>query len=71
MLPVEYREVLVLIELEELSYAETAAVLECPVGTVRSRLHRARAALTATLKSSESDEPSARAPLLDPSEVFP
>ena len=71
MLPVEYREVLVLCELEELSYAETAAVLECPIGTVRSRLHRARAALRAVLQSSESDSQSARAPLLDPSEVFP
>ena len=71
MLPVEYREVLVLFELEELSYAETAAVLECPIGTVRSRLHRARASLRAALQSSESDSPSERAPLLDPSEVFP
>jgi RNA polymerase sigma-70 factor (ECF subfamily) len=71
MLPVEYREVLVLFELEELSYAETAAALECPIGTVRSRLHRARASLSAVLKSSESDGPSERAPLLNPSEVYP
>jgi RNA polymerase sigma-70 factor (ECF subfamily) len=48
-LPVEYREALVLAELQELSYAETAAVLDCPVGTVRSRLHRARALLAAML----------------------
>jgi len=48
-LPVEYREALVLFELQELTYAETAAVLDCPVGTVRSRLHRARAALAAML----------------------
>jgi RNA polymerase sigma-70 factor (ECF subfamily) len=52
-LPVEYREALVLCELHELSYAETAAVLGCPVGTVRSRLHRARALLTAMLDESE------------------
>ena len=52
-LPVEYREALVLCELHELSYAETAAVLGCPVGTVRSRLHRARVALTAMLDESE------------------
>jgi RNA polymerase sigma-70 factor (ECF subfamily) len=48
-LPVEYREALVLFELQELTYAETAVVLECPVGTVRSRLHRARALLAAML----------------------
>ena len=52
-LPVEYREALVLCELHELSYAETAAVLGCPVGTVRSRLHRARVALMAMLEESE------------------
>jgi RNA polymerase sigma-70 factor (ECF subfamily) len=48
-LPVEYRETLVLCELEELSYAETAAVIGCPVGTVRSRLHRGRALLVVLL----------------------
>src|SRR6185369_446659 len=42
-LPERYREVVVLCDLQELSYAETAAVLGCAVGTVRSRLHRARA----------------------------
>jgi RNA polymerase sigma-70 factor (ECF subfamily) len=52
-LPVEYREALVLCELQELSYAETAAVLGCPVGTVRSRLHRGRALLTAMLDQRE------------------
>ena len=52
-LPVEYREALVLFELQELSYAETAAVLDCPVGTVRSRLHRGRALLAAMLDEGE------------------
>jgi RNA polymerase sigma-70 factor (ECF subfamily) len=52
-LPVEYREALVLCELQELSYAETAAALGCPIGTVRSRLHRGRALLTAMLDESE------------------
>jgi RNA polymerase sigma-70 factor (ECF subfamily) len=52
-LPVEYREALVLCELQELSYAETAAVLGCPVGTVRSRLHRGRALLAAMLDEGE------------------
>ena len=52
-LPVEYREVLVLCELEELTYAECAAVLECPIGTVRSRLHRGRGLLAAMLTATE------------------
>lgn len=44
-LPLHYREVVVLCELEELSYTEAAALLGCAIGTVRSRLHRARALL--------------------------
>ena len=44
-LPGELREVLVLRELEELSYREIAAVTSIPMGTVMSRLFRARAAL--------------------------
>jgi RNA polymerase sigma-70 factor (ECF subfamily) len=56
-LPLEYREALVLCVLEELPYAETAAVLGCPVGTVRSRLHRGRALLAVMLD--EGKEPAA------------
>ena len=41
-LPVHYREVVVLCELNSLSYEDAAAVVGCPVGTVRSRLSRAR-----------------------------
>ena len=66
-LPVEYREALVLCELQELTYAEAASVLDCPIGTVRSRLHRGRVLLAAMLDESEqaaSDaKPSVGAPL--------
>jgi RNA polymerase sigma-70 factor (ECF subfamily) len=44
-LPIECREIIVLREYEELSYREIASVLECPVGTVMSRLARARTKL--------------------------
>ncbi|HKE86811.1 MAG TPA: RNA polymerase sigma factor [Vicinamibacterales bacterium] len=44
-LPPRYREVLVLCDLHKLSYDVAAASIGCPVGTVRSRLHRAREAL--------------------------
>jgi len=46
-LPEIYRTVLVLRNWEEMSYAEIGALLEIPVGTVRSRLHEARARLAA------------------------
>ena len=49
-LPAHYREALVLCELHEMSYAEAAAVLSCAVGTVRSRLHRARALLAEKMR---------------------
>ena len=41
-LPVEYREVVVLRELEELSYKEISTIVEVPIGTVMSRLSRGR-----------------------------
>ena len=49
-LPVEFREAIVLCELEEMSYQEAARALECPIGTIRSRLHRGRALLLAKLE---------------------
>ncbi len=44
-LPLEYREIIVLRELEELAYREIAEVVGIPIGTVMSRLARARALL--------------------------
>jgi RNA polymerase sigma-70 factor (ECF subfamily) len=41
-LPTQFREIILLREYEELSYQEIADVLDCPVGTVMSRLGRAR-----------------------------
>lgn len=49
-LPAHYREVVVLCELHEMSYAEAAETLGCAVGTVRSRLHRGRAMLIDKLR---------------------
>lgn len=48
-LPVPYREILLLCEVEEMSYEEIAQVLGIPSGTVMSRLHRARKALRSCL----------------------
>jgi RNA polymerase sigma-70 factor (ECF subfamily) len=53
-LPMRYREVVVLCDLQDLPYEEAAAALLCPVGTVRSRLHRARALLAARLRTERS-----------------
>ncbi len=53
-LPPKYREVVVLCELQDVSYAETGEILGCAIGTVRSRLHRARALLLTKLRPAES-----------------
>ena len=49
-LPGQYREVIVLCDLEEMSYPQAAEFLECPPGTIASRLHRARLMLRARLE---------------------
>jgi RNA polymerase sigma-70 factor (ECF subfamily) len=51
-LPVQFREIILLREFEDLSYREVASVLDCPVGTVMSRLGRARAKLRTLLAAS-------------------
>jgi RNA polymerase sigma-70 factor (ECF subfamily) len=55
-LPRVHREVVVLCDLEELSYATAAEVLGCPIGTVRSRLSRARALLATRLEPLDPPE---------------
>jgi RNA polymerase sigma-70 factor, ECF subfamily len=52
-LPVAYREVVVLCDLQELTYADAAAALGCALGTVRSRLHRGRGMLGSRLRGEE------------------
>ncbi len=60
-LPLHYREVVVLCNLEEMSYEQAAGVIGCPVGTVRSRLNRARALLVEKLQAAKAaDRPADR-----------
>ena len=56
-LPRRYREVVVLCDLEEVDYRDAAFVLGCPIGTVRSRLHRARALLLEKLNQERNFRP--------------
>jgi RNA polymerase sigma-70 factor (ECF subfamily) len=49
-LPLPYREAVVLCDLQELTYQDAAVVAGCAIGTVRSRLHRGRQILAATLR---------------------
>jgi RNA polymerase sigma-70 factor (ECF subfamily) len=50
-LPVDFREIILLREFEELSYQEIATILDCPAGTVMSRLARARTKLRMLLSA--------------------
>ena len=67
-LPRRYREVVVLCDLEEVDYADAAEILGCPIGTVRSRLHRARALLLDKLKQDRNGKPAVRS--LSPARCF-
>ncbi len=49
-LPADFREAVALCLLEEMSYEDAAQSLQCPIGTIRSRLHRGRALLLAKLE---------------------
>jgi RNA polymerase sigma-70 factor (ECF subfamily) len=63
-LPAVYREVVVLCDLQELSYEDVAAAIGCAIGTVRSRLHRARSLLVSKLRTSTPESAGAGAELL-------
>jgi RNA polymerase sigma-70 factor (ECF subfamily) len=56
-LPVHYREAVVLCDLEEMSYVEAANALECAVGTIRSRRHRAHVLLVEKLRGADQLKP--------------
>jgi RNA polymerase sigma-70 factor (ECF subfamily) len=56
-LPRRYREVVLLCDLEEVDYADAALILGCPIGTVRSRLHRARGLLLEKLSQEKKARP--------------
>lgn len=55
-LAVKYREIILLCEVEEMSYREIAQVLDVPLGTVMSRLSRARASLRSALGANVAEE---------------
>jgi RNA polymerase sigma-70 factor, ECF subfamily len=54
-LPIRYREAVVLCDLQEMAYVDVAEALDCPVGTVRSRLNRGRALLAAKMQAEQRD----------------
>ena len=59
-LPEELRTAIVLREIEGLSYEEIASIMECPIGTVRSRIFRAREAISEKLKPLLDTAPNTR-----------
>jgi RNA polymerase sigma-70 factor (ECF subfamily) len=63
-LPARYREVIVLCDLQDVSYANAAQALGCAIGTVRSRLHRARHLLADKLQRGLACADSARRPAI-------
>ncbi len=56
LLPPSYRQAIILTDIEEWSYEEVAQKMNCPVGTVRSRLHRGRQLLRQYLRDIQSEE---------------
>jgi RNA polymerase sigma-70 factor (ECF subfamily) len=60
-LPLQFREVILLCEVEEMSYEEIAETVSVPIGTVMSRLSRARKKLRASLRGSRQPTAAVRA----------
>ena len=60
-LPVQFREVILLCEIEEMSYEEIAETLSVPIGTVMSRLSRARKRLRESLRGSRQHSAAVKA----------
>jgi len=56
LLPASYRQAIILTDIEEWSYEEVAQKMNCPVGTVRSRLHRGRQLLRQYLRTIQVEE---------------
>lgn len=61
-LPERFRVAILLVDVEGLTYEEAAGTLDCPVGTVRSRLHRARAMMLERLRPMSASTPGRRWP---------
>ena len=55
--PHDFRDVIVLVDIGEFSYADAAQILDIPIGTVMSRLHRARALLRGYLGDYAGETP--------------
>lgn len=55
-LPAEFRSVVILVDYDELTYQEVADTLQCPIGTVMSRLHRGRRILKRRLRNYAEQE---------------
>jgi RNA polymerase sigma-70 factor, ECF subfamily len=66
--PEDFRAVLILADVHDLAYEEIAAILEIPVGTVKSRLHRGRVALAQVIGSETSTGPGEHGAATRPSE---
>jgi RNA polymerase sigma-70 factor (ECF subfamily) len=56
--PHDFRDVLVLVDLGDFTYADAAQILEIPVGTVMSRLHRGRRILKKAMADAVGEEAS-------------
>lgn len=56
-LPPVYREAVVLCDIEEMNYDDAARLMQCPIGTVRSRVNRGRALLAAKLRGKFAGRP--------------